>query len=52
MALQIYFYAYGVYHKFMQDACFSDMLNTLDNCMKHLSKMGLIAKKDKAQLFT
>ena len=52
MALQIFFHAHGVYYKFMQDAYFSDVHNTLDNQMKHLSKIGLIAKKDKARPFT
>ncbi len=36
----------------MQDACFSDICNTLDNHMKLLSKIGLAARKEKAQPFS
>ncbi len=52
MSLQIYCHSHGVYHKFMQDSAFTDVCNTLDNRMKSLSKLGLVAKKEKSQPFT
>ncbi len=51
IALQMYFNSKGVYYKFMQDADFTDIHNTLDNTMKKLSKLGKITHKEKAQPF-
>ena len=52
MALQMYLHSKGVYHKFMNDIEFADVQNTLDNRMKCLSKMGIVAKRQKAEPFT
>ena len=47
----MYCHSKGVYYKFMQDADFADIHNTLDNTMKKLSKLSKITCKEKAQPF-
>ncbi len=48
LSLQMYLHMKGIYYKFMQDPDFTDVRNTLDNCMKKLSKLGMVTKKEKA----
>ena len=52
MCLQMYLHSKGMYYKFMQDPDFVDVRNTLDNCMKHLSRISMVTKKEKVQPYT
>ena len=52
MSLQMYYHSKGVYHKFMQDADFADVWNCIDNCMKHLSRIGKVSHREKAEPFS
>ena len=52
ICLQMYLHSKGVYYKFIQDPDFADVQNTLDNRIKHLSRLGLVTKKEKSQPFT